>query len=95
MAYVCAASVGSMEPASRAESEKGVMNRFKFAGLTIHSAGYDAQREVLEIEFATDGQIWQYRAVEEEMWYRFRKQVLPDTFFHQFIQGRYTEQRIV
>lgn len=71
------------------------MVRCKFADLTIASAGYDAQYAVLEVEFARDGQIWQYQGVPEEIWYRFRKEAVPDNFFHVFIKGRYVEKRIL
>ena len=39
----------------------------------IKSAGYDAQQQMLEIEFANNGQIWQFDNVPEDIWYRFRK----------------------
>lgn len=70
------------------------MVRCKFAALTISSAGYDAQYAVLEVEFAQDGQVWQYLGVPEELWYRFKKEAVPDNFFHSYIQGCYTEKRI-
>lgn len=70
------------------------MLRCKFAALTVASAGYDAQNEVLEIEFARDGQIWQYLGVPEELWYRFKKESLPDDFFHVHIKGCYVEKRV-
>lgn len=70
------------------------MLRCRFTALTIASAGYDAQSTILEVEFARDGQIWQYFGVPEELWYRFRKESGPDVFFRRFIQGCYTEKRI-
>ena len=36
----------------------------------IKSAGYDAQQQMLEIEFANNGQIWQFDNVPEDIWYR-------------------------
>ncbi len=70
------------------------MVRCKFAAVAIASAGYDAQYAVLEVEFAGDGQIWQYLGVPEELWYRFKKEAVPDIFFHSYIKGCYTEKRI-
>lgn len=70
------------------------MVRCKFAALTIASAGYDAQYAILEVEFAHDGQVWQYLGVPEEIWYRFKKESVPDDFFHSYIQGCYDEKRI-
>ena len=48
----------------------------------IKSAGYDAQQQMLEIEFANNGQIWQFDNVPEDIWYRFRSHHLPELFFH-------------
>lgn len=69
--------------------------RYQFKGLLIVSAGYNAQCELLEIEFGCDKQIWQYLNVPEAIWYRFKYSVDPDGFFHKFIKGQYTEQRMV
>ena len=46
----------------------------------IKSAGYDAQQQMLEIEFANNGQIWQFDNVPEDIWYRFRSHHLPELF---------------
>lgn len=70
------------------------MFRCKFAAATITSAGYDAQYAVLEVEFARDGQVWQYFDVPEEIWYHFRQTAGPDAFFHSQIKGRYDERRV-
>ena len=53
----------------------------------IRSAGYDAQRQVLEMEFASDGQICQFDNVPEEIWYRFRSHHLPALIFPTFHYG--------
>lgn len=70
------------------------MFRYNFAALTIASAGYDAQYAVLEVEFAHDGQVWQYLGVPEELWYRFKREAVPDDFFHGYIKGCFAEKRI-
>lgn len=70
------------------------MFRCKFAAATIASAGYNAQYAVLEVEFAHDGQIWQYLGVPEELWYRFKQETGPDNFFHSYIKGCFDEKRI-
>lgn len=71
------------------------MQRCKFGGTAIASAGYDAQCTLLEIEFAYDGQVWQYIGVPEELWYRFKNVTGPDCFFWNYIQGCYTEKRVM
>lgn len=70
------------------------MVRCKFASMAIASAGYDAQSEVLEVQFARDGQIWQYRGVPEDIWYRFKRETRPDDYFRSHIQGQFAEKRI-
>lgn len=70
------------------------MFRCNFAALTIASAGYDAQYAILEVEFVHGGQVWQYMGVPEEIWYRFKREAVPDYFFHNYIKGCYEEKRI-
>ena len=48
--------------------EQKTMRRYILANPMIRSAGYDAQRQVLEMEFASDGQICQFDNVPEEIW---------------------------
>lgn len=69
------------------------MRRLKWANPMIKSAGYDAQCQVLEIEFVSDGQICQFDNVPEEIWYRFRSHRLPELFFQHFIMGHYAERK--
>ena len=77
------------------DKEPFLMQRRRWGSLTIISAGYDAQKEMLEVEFASDGQIWQFTGVPEELWYQFRSHHLPDHFFHTYIVGHYPEMRIL
>jgi hypothetical protein len=70
------------------------MKRYKFGSTLIDSAGYDAQRALLEIEFTVDGQIFRYLGVPEEVWYRFKRGPAPEAFFHGFIKGCYAERRV-
>ncbi len=60
----------------------------------IKSAGYDAQQQLLEIEFVSEGQICRFDNVPEEVWYQFRRHHLPEIFFHNFIMGCYPECRM-
>lgn len=70
-------------------------NRCRFGSMAIASAGYDAQCELMEIEFVQDGQVWQYSEVPEEIWYRFKFEARPDNFFHNYIKGRFSEKRLL
>lgn len=57
---------------SRMRKREQKMKRIMWANPMIKSAGYDAQQQMLEIEFANNGQIWQFDNVPEDIWYRFR-----------------------
>ena len=70
------------------------MYRVRFASVAILSAGYDAQRAMLEVEFSGDGQIFRYYEVPEDLWYRFRGESSPDCFFNQCIKGYFVEKRM-
>ena len=70
------------------------MKRYRFGCETIKSAGYDAQCALLEIEFARDGQIWQYEGVSEEIWYHFKSETMPDFFFQTCIKGHFQEKQV-
>lgn len=76
------------------EKREHYMMRYRCMGRVITSAGYDAQLQLLEIEFASDGQIWRFENVPEEIWYQFRKHHLPEMFFRNFIMGHYPEYRM-
>ena len=79
---------------SRMRKREQKMKRIMWANSMIKSAGYDAQQQMLEIEFANNGQIWQFDNVPEDIWYRFRSVDLPELFFHNFIMGHYPERRM-
>lgn len=72
-----------------------MITKCRFGNIVIASAGYDAQCKLLEIEFCHDGQIWQYFDVPEDIWYRFKYEGNPESFFHRYIKGCYAEQRIM
>ena len=77
---------------SRMRKREQKMKRIMWANPMIKSAGYDAQQQMLEIEFANNGQIWQFDNVPEDIWYRFRSHHRPELFFHNFIMGHYPER---
>ena len=68
------------------------MRRFWFGSPVIASAGYNAQCELLEVEFVQNGKILQYANVPEEIWYQFRQERCPEAFFHKYIKGIYREK---
>lgn len=83
-----------MSGMTNAGKEKRKMVRIRCAGRLFTSAGYDPQMQSLEIEFASDGQIWRFENVPEEIWYQFRRHHLPEIFFRNFIMGCYPERRM-
>ena len=66
-----------------------LLKRFKMAVSGIASAGYDALCAVLELEFLSDGQVWQFYDVPEGVWYEWRKTEAAAAFFHTHIAGKY------
>lgn len=70
------------------------MKRFKIAMDGIASAGYDALCAVLELEFLTDGQVWQFYDVPECVWYEWRNTEAALAFFHTNIAGKYRSELI-
>lgn len=70
------------------------MKRIKIAVAGITSAGYDALCEVLELEFLSDGQVWQFYDVPEGVWYEWRKTEAAVSFFHTNIAGKYHSKLI-
>ena len=78
---------------SERTKERGdAMRRFWFGSPLIASAGYNAQCELLEVEFVQNGKILQYANVPEEIWYQFRQERCPEAFFHKYIKGFYREK---
>jgi KTSC domain len=60
----------------------------------IKSMGYDAKSKMLEIEFLSTGQIWQYYEVPKELWQKFKAAGSLGRFWHQYIKDEYEEARV-
>ncbi len=60
----------------------------------IVSIGYDSQQAILEIEFKSNGQVWQYRDVPEYLWYEMESASSIGKFFHSNIRGTFDESRV-
>lgn len=60
----------------------------------IMSIGYDFQQSVLEIEFKSNGQIWQYFDVPEYLWYEMESAPSVGKFFHSNIKNVFNENRV-
>lgn len=70
------------------------MKRITFGERVIASAGYDALRAVMELEFTQTGNVSRFHNVSEEIWYGLKRADFPDRFFQKYIRGRYEECRI-
>jgi hypothetical protein len=62
-------------------------------GHDLRSAGYDAQKQVLEIEFS-DGRIVSYRGVSAEVHRQFVNSPSPVSFYEDKILESYPETRV-
>ena len=69
------------------------MERKRVSASNIRSAGYDARNRVLEIEFS-DGGIFQYTGVSEEVHRRLMNTPSPGSFFHDNIEENFSVKRI-
>ena len=70
------------------------MDRKYVESSMITSMGYDFQQAILEIEFKSNGQVWQYFDVPESLWYEMESASSVGKFFHSNIRRIFTENRI-
>ena len=70
------------------------MYRCTFGGVVIASAGYDALRRLLELEFTQTKHISLYYDVSEEVWYGLKYARSADRYFQEYIRGKYEEERL-
>jgi hypothetical protein len=69
------------------------MERKRVNASTIRSVGYDAGKQLLEIEF-TSGSIVQYSGVSPEVHHRFKNAPSPGSFFQDQIDEHFASKRI-
>jgi KTSC domain-containing protein len=78
----------------RSGSLEGIMDRLNISSTNIKSAGYDPERQVLEIEFQ-GGAVYQYRDVPADIIDALRSAASPGKFFEASIKrAGYHFQRI-
>ena len=70
------------------------MERQNVDSSMIRSIGYDFENQILEIEFKSDGSIWQYFDFPEHLWYEFESSDSKGIFFHREIRKQYSESRV-
>jgi len=69
------------------------MERKRVNASTIRSVGYDAGKQLLEIEF-TSGSIAQYSGVSPEVRRRFMNAPSPGSFFQDQIDKHFASKRL-
>ena len=69
------------------------MNRQAVSSGAIKSAGYDADKKILELEFSSGG-IYQYEPVPQEVANAFHAAESKGRFFREVIQAKYPSTRI-
>lgn len=70
------------------------MERKYIDSTLIISIGYDPQQAILEIEFKSNGQIWQYYDVPEYIWYEMESASSVGKYFRSHIRGVFSENRV-
>lgn len=60
----------------------------------ILSIGYDSNTSTLEVEFKSNGAIWQYYDVSENIYYEFIGSGSVGKYFLQNIRGQYSESQV-
>jgi hypothetical protein len=69
------------------------MRRTKVESTTLRSAGYEAAREILELEFAA-GDVYQYLEVPASVYRSLMQAESKGTYFNREIRDAYTTLRM-
>ena len=69
------------------------MERKRVSASSIRSVGYDASKQILEIEFSS-GSIVQYSGVSPEVHRRFMSSPSPGSFFQDQIEENFSPKKI-
>lgn len=70
------------------------MERIYVDSSMIKSMGYDSNLSILEIEFKSNGAVWQYSDVPEYLWYEMQSADSKGKYFHANILKQYPENRV-
>lgn len=69
------------------------MRRIPVVSSNLSSIGYNAEKQILEIEF-NNGGIYHYFNVPSSLYDRLMSANSHGKFFHQYIRGRYSDKKI-
>lgn len=70
------------------------MERKYIESSMITSIGYDFSSAVLEIEFKSNGQVWQYFDFPESEWHQFENTESQGKYFNAEILNKYAESQV-
>ncbi|GAA4923025.1 KTSC domain-containing protein [Mucilaginibacter defluvii] len=70
------------------------MKRVHVESSALESVGYDAESQVLELEFRDNGGVWQYFGFKPSAFKKFAKATSLGRYFVKKIKGKYSEQRV-
>jgi len=70
------------------------MERTPINSSMITSIGYDDSTGTLEIEFKSDGAVWQYYDFPETMWNEFQNAESQGKYWHGNIKKQFREARV-
>lgn len=70
------------------------MDRIYVESSMISSIGYDQNSSTLEIEFKSNGAVWQYYDFPESIFHEFSNSGSIGKFFLTYIKGQYSENRV-
>jgi len=69
------------------------MEREYIESSMIISVGYDSERSILEIEFKSNGAIWQYFDFPEYLYYEFMEGSKGKNW-HRMVKNQYSESQV-
>lgn len=87
------ASTATLNPAD-IKGEVGIsMERQPIKSVILRSAGYDAEKKVLEIEF-TSGQVYRFHAVPEKVWTGLVQSTEAGKYFSEKIRPKFQSRPV-
>ncbi|RFZ90572.1 KTSC domain-containing protein [Mucilaginibacter conchicola] len=71
------------------------MRRHKVESSALESIGYDAGKQILELEFRDNHSVWQYFGIRPSTYRKFISAESLGRYFVKRIKGRYPELKLI